>query len=111
MKERNNPIKSEKSVVDGVVVVGCFHGDRFNATVLFALFYVVGWLFITPETSNVSFVSGFLGVLAPVKASSLPLLSSLLSVECHALTDKSSPISQRLCHTLQMKKNKITGTE
>lgn len=79
MKERDNPIKSEKSVVDGVVVVGCFQGDRFNATVLFALFYVVGWPFITPETSDVSFVSGFLGVLAPVKASSLPLLSSLLS--------------------------------
>lgn len=32
-------------------MAGCFQGDRFNATVLFALFYVTRWLFITPESS------------------------------------------------------------
>lgn len=61
----------------GVVTVGCFQGDRFNTAVLFALFYVVGWLFITPGSSNVSFVSGFSVCSLPPPPS---LRSGVLSV-------------------------------
>lgn len=80
-------------------MAGCFQGDRFNATVLFSVFYAVRWLFITPESTNVSFVSGLLlywPLFYNLHLHLLPL--SELCLECHTLTDKSSQIKDSATH-------------
>lgn len=71
------------------------------------LFYVVVWLFITPESSTF-FCLWVLGVLPSVIASvfSQPSLFLELCVECHTLTDKSSQIKDCQPCSLQMERKK-----
>lgn len=101
---------------EGVVVVCCCQEERFKAAVLFALFHVVVWLLITPESSSVllslgSWCAGFCYSL--YLSPSLPVFRAVCRVP-HSLTDKSSQIKDCQPCSLQMERKKEkekTGAE
>lgn len=71
--KRNNPIKSCRAVM-----AGCFQGDRFNATVLFSVFYAVRWLssHLSPQMFLLFLGSCCTGLCSTAYITTFPLFQS-----------------------------------